>query len=468
MRTTKGLVAAMEDEGETQSSQLAESTSSQSSQQPQESSAPESSSSEPTQSDPASSQSVATEELDLNEDLNEVNEASDDINQANNDSDELVKHVSNLENTLPNDGASQQTIKVVNIAAEAIYKRLGINAKLPALENFATRTSRKYYTPIAIEGFSDVLNNIGNAVSSALRKAWQMFLEFLKRAKDYLVGLYERIYQKFSKTKIEIKGLKQPTNNSSQTLAVQAPAPAVFEIEGLGISDILGVDKFAGLQLNFNNIENSSKLITKILEVDVLSNADIFLKMKMTPEELPTGIKKFKWFDSSGMSKASDQQNEPGFGLYELFTLNYNRYYIKAPTELKEGLEGIKAARQTTIVEMKSDKTVTEVTSLNETEKQTAIELMNKITNVCIEFQRNTARSDGAFKGILNALVIAEGTLKRNKQHYGNKHSATIMSIYQCYKHLFNNIGIKTSSLFVKELLDTSGSLSKWISRSSI
>jgi hypothetical protein len=135
--------------------------------------------------DPVSSAKSAVNEIIIeaeqnypDEELNAVNNAI----EAGNDLEEVEEFVRKQEQK---GGMDEDTAEAVRLAVEAIAHRVGYNPKriyqLYATESFATSSSRKVNTQLAMEGIKEFLAELWEKVKKFVMTLWEKIKEFWKK-----------------------------------------------------------------------------------------------------------------------------------------------------------------------------------------------------------------------------------------------------------------------------------------------
>ena len=124
---------------------------------------------------PAAPESLETEMLETSEAGGAVEENLDAIDSADTDSGELSDLADTVEETVENGGMDATTARVVEVAVESIYKRLGVPRKaMPAMEAFGAEGNKLAATKIALETIKESLAKIWEAIKKAIvdMSAW--------------------------------------------------------------------------------------------------------------------------------------------------------------------------------------------------------------------------------------------------------------------------------------------------------
>lgn len=131
---------------------------------------------------------LALEEAAIQDELAEQSQYSDDVDEASTDIDTLSEVSDVMANS--EDGLSDSSMQIAEIAVESLCKRLGLcKPKHISLESFDSKLSRKQRTVVATEDLKDVIKR----ALEALGKAIQVVVEFISRIATKVIEFFKRI-----------------------------------------------------------------------------------------------------------------------------------------------------------------------------------------------------------------------------------------------------------------------------------
>lgn len=142
---------------------------------------------------PAETSEVAEAQLEVAEDVAEIIEGAEEIEELNaaienatEDAEKLEEIQEILEETVEEgEGIDETAAQIAEVAVEQIRERLGIATRLlPAQESFGSKSSRLTATRVAIEGFSEQVTRIWEAIKKALKSALEKIIELWNRVFD--------------------------------------------------------------------------------------------------------------------------------------------------------------------------------------------------------------------------------------------------------------------------------------------
>lgn len=122
------------------------------------------------------------------EQVAEVEDLNTAIEEAEADAETLGEIQETLAETVESgEGVDETTAEVAEIAVEAICARLGIRSQqkvIPALESFGSKGSKLTATKVAVEGISDTLKKVWEAIKKAFVTVWQKIKDFFAKFFD--------------------------------------------------------------------------------------------------------------------------------------------------------------------------------------------------------------------------------------------------------------------------------------------
>lgn len=162
-----------------------------------------------------------------------VNVALESFKQASNDIVLLSDIKSSLEDKTRSTALYFITLENHHLALKTITDNLGINTKIPALEDFKNPYGFESSHKIAIEGFTDYANKIWENIKNFFKNFFKKITEFLKKLinADLTIDTYEQ-----STSKI----LHMITNKNlviKDTSKLESKLPSILADEGMQIID---------------------------------------------------------------------------------------------------------------------------------------------------------------------------------------------------------------------------------------
>lgn len=131
--------------------------------------------------------------LETNEVADTVEETAAQIEEATEGAEDLEKLGDAVAGTVEEGGMTPATAEVVDVAVESICKRLGISRKVvPAFESFGSKSTRLQSTKVAMEGIAETARSIWDAIMRAIKKAYDYVVEFFKKIFDVSLKLKNR------------------------------------------------------------------------------------------------------------------------------------------------------------------------------------------------------------------------------------------------------------------------------------
>lgn len=120
---------------------------------------------------------------DAGDDMGEISEVSDAVSEGTEAAAQMEEVEALVEDVAENgEGLDPVAAEAVRISVEAICARVGANPKavysLYATENFASASSRKANTRIALEGVGEFLKDLYAKIKAALSKMWEKIKAF--------------------------------------------------------------------------------------------------------------------------------------------------------------------------------------------------------------------------------------------------------------------------------------------------
>lgn len=124
----------------------------------------------------------------------EVTAELDQVDAGLSDSEGLAKIADILEETASTGGMDESMARVVEVAVESYYKRLGISNRktMPAMESFSKDTSRVAATRVAIEGVMDTIKTVWKAIVDAVMRMSAVIKNFFAKLFDVNKRLGDR------------------------------------------------------------------------------------------------------------------------------------------------------------------------------------------------------------------------------------------------------------------------------------
>lgn len=120
----------------------------------------------------------------VSEQTNDIASLDDAAANAETDADTLGDVATTMQESVESgEGLDETAAKVADIAVESIMARLGIRSSqkvIPALENFGSKSSRVAATKIALEGVTDKIKQIWQAIVNALKALGTKIVSFIQ------------------------------------------------------------------------------------------------------------------------------------------------------------------------------------------------------------------------------------------------------------------------------------------------
>jgi hypothetical protein len=145
-------------------------------------------------------------------------------------------------------GMDEDTAEAVKIAVEAIARRVGYNPKniyqLYATESFASSSSRKVNTQLAMEGIKDFLKNLWEKIKAFVMKIWGKLKEFWDKHFSTVGRLVKKL-EALSERIADSSGTRKDTGGKD----IKAPADiarAFRTTSTLSVADVKEYVKEAG------------------------------------------------------------------------------------------------------------------------------------------------------------------------------------------------------------------------------
>lgn len=178
---------------------------------------------------PDNADSLETGLLEVADETAEGEEVSSDVDEGVETAEALESLRIVTKNAAANGGFDRHGASAVKIALEGLYKRAGFNmAKIeavPALESFGGVSDRVRST-IALEA----------DIKQKLSSVWEAIKKAIQTAIDFVVKLYNKLFDKATKLEARAKKLAEVANR----LPNGAPKNRTFESKELGAALVLG------------------------------------------------------------------------------------------------------------------------------------------------------------------------------------------------------------------------------------
>jgi hypothetical protein len=157
---------------------------------------------------------TATRESDA--EFQEVEDTRDAMEELEEEGERLEGLIDNVEATAPEGGEPELTKNEANfVAAEAadIYRRLGVKrSRMPAIESFASPSSRRLATKIALEDWKEKAKEIGKAIMEYIKQliqklisAWQTLMDTSSKLTKLTDELKKKVANYTPPTKGELR-----------------------------------------------------------------------------------------------------------------------------------------------------------------------------------------------------------------------------------------------------------------------
>lgn len=230
---------------------------------------------------PETAAEVEAGSAELTEQVGEVEEVTTAIEEAEADAESLgeIQEVM-AESVEQGEGLPEEAAEVAEIAVESICRRLGIrNADkiMPATESFGSTNSRLAATKIAMEGISDTIRRIWEAIKAAIARAWEMI-------KSFFIGLAKSAPALVK----HLEALKERVKNLPE-----GAKPEKKELEG-GVAKLFSVNKKADVKTAEQIVANSAKLLEASSKVtSAVGNIATDITGLVKASDVPAGMNEY-------------------------------------------------------------------------------------------------------------------------------------------------------------------------------
>lgn len=173
---------------------------------------------------------VADETAEIQQDSGEIDVSVSQVEDAVQAGDELESIGEVAADAVESgEGLSEETAEMASIAIESIRNRLGFRSEtrlVPATESFGNTNTRLMSTKLVIEGITDTLKKIWNAIKSAIL-----------RLKDKLVSFFSKLFNSAAMLAKHIKMLQDRANKMPASLkmvkkTIKSSSARAFSLNG--------------------------------------------------------------------------------------------------------------------------------------------------------------------------------------------------------------------------------------------
>jgi len=201
------------------------------------------------------------EMAEINEDARDIEDGIEVTDSSMDDKETLDDMADVMEESVENgEGIDEDTAEVIEIAAEAIYKRLGLrhSKTMPSLESFGSKSTRLQATRVALEDMKEKSAGIGASIMKFIRgimenlgKLWDKITTFFTK-----MGMDKRL----KALEASIKSVKDGSTKSFETLENKSAAKA-FSLKG-GDATVADVKKAVDNAITL--LANTEKVLGKL------------------------------------------------------------------------------------------------------------------------------------------------------------------------------------------------------------
>lgn len=197
---------------------------------------------------------VAEQGTDIEATVEDIDVAQDDIAQIEAVSDIAQSTVDSGE------GMAPEAAAIAEESLGRIYRKYGIAKKaMPSLESFGSKSRRITATKVAIEGFSDKVRSIWEAIVKVFKNLWKKIKEFFARVTDVNLKLEARAKALIEKIgKLNSTSKKKSFEDESVAKSLKNSKNAKFDLNELKAdTDRLGT-------LTSDTAKEAEKIVTLI------------------------------------------------------------------------------------------------------------------------------------------------------------------------------------------------------------
>lgn len=251
---------------------------------------------------PEAADSLETDMLETQELGAGVDEQLGAIDSASDDAQTLGDIADVMEESAENGGMDETSARVAEVAVESIYRRLGVAKKtaLPAMESFGDKASRLTATRVAIEGITDTLKKVWEAIKAAFVRMGDWIRDFYAKLDIVNKKLGERA------TKALTAADKIDSGAKPKETEIKAGSFAAALCDGNGKVEAAKV--VAGIMNYQHNFESEKGAVHEMINfVHDCKDLTSLVKSKESFEKIETPS-----FTFAGAKEASDRKVAEG------------------------------------------------------------------------------------------------------------------------------------------------------------
>lgn len=243
---------------------------------------------------------VADAQTEVTADIGEMTEVEASIDEGMGAADQMKEVEAVVADAAEGEGLDPVAAEAIKIAIEAICARIGANPKavysLYATENFASASSRKANTKIALEGVGEFLKGLWEKIKAALTSLWEKVKAFwnkhvssLGRSLKALESMKDKVSQ------LKGSGTYEPIEVPASLRSIfptkgQLGADEVSEFATRTTSCIKSLDAFRMLE----NVAKATKLADITIAVSTAKGAGEVVEFGSEAAPMAGGVY-FKW-----------------------------------------------------------------------------------------------------------------------------------------------------------------------------
>lgn len=199
---------------------------------------------------------VADVGMDVEAEAGEIDDVADAVSDGTDAADQMEEVEALVADAAENgEGLDPVAAEAVRISVEAICARIGANPKavysLYATENFASASSRKANTRIALEGVGEFLKDLWKRIKAALTNMWKKVKDFWAKH----VSSLGRVKKALEATKVKVKASSGKLKGAA--FVEKAPGALTAAFAGKGPVDAKRVKTYIDAQSGFTGMTSA-------------------------------------------------------------------------------------------------------------------------------------------------------------------------------------------------------------------
>lgn len=312
------------------------------------------------------------------------------------------------------EGLAPETAEVASIAIESIRNKLGFDTSfrvVQSLESFGNSNTKMSATRAVVEGISDTIKSIWNAVKAAAIRVWDMLKNFFLKLFNSAAGLAKHI----ASLRDRARNLPAGVKPKEKTLKISGTARA-FSVKGkanVKTAEIIANNtlKMAGVAKQLGSYQKEVADIAASLantDMSAASVSSFCSNMSKSSDEITKAASAFATFQGNLSATKGDSKSNKKTTYHHFGPFIDNTILTVATTE--GDFLGTKMKRSTLAFGGAKEEAAKEIDALELTELQELLNNANKLANSLADWKETQKFYEAVTK---KAVSMADEVIKQ-------------------------------------------------------